>query len=137
MDGVMEHPNGARTDARASGELMWLPACALDDIVPDTGVCALIAGEQVALVRVGVGEHVYAVSNFDPFAQAHVISRGIVGEKAGVPKIASPIYKQTFDLRTGACLEDASVQLATFPVRVMAGRVEVGVAAGASSEVRP
>jgi nitrite reductase (NADH) small subunit len=108
---------------------LWQPACAIDDIVPDTGVCALIAGRQVALVRVGEGEDVYAVSNFDPFSKAYVISRGIVGDRGGVPKIASPIYKQSFDLRTGQCLDDVAVRLATFPVRVVEGRVEVAVPA--------
>ncbi|HEX2676732.1 MAG TPA: nitrite reductase (NAD(P)H) small subunit, partial [Polyangiales bacterium] len=44
---------------------MWIDVCALDDIVPDTGVCALVRGRQVALVR--AGDAVYAVDNFDPF----------------------------------------------------------------------
>ena len=35
-----------------------------------------------------------------------MISRGIVGDRGGVPKIASPIFKQSFDLRTGQCLDD-------------------------------
>ena len=42
-------------------------------------------------------------------------------------KISSPIYKQSFDLRTGVCLEDPSVVLPTYPVRVNAGIVEVNV----------
>ena len=101
----------------------WIDVCALDDIVPDTGVCALVGVRQVALVR--IGDAVHAVDNFDPFSKAYVLSRGIVGDKGGVPKIASPIYKQTFDLRTGACLDDASVSIAVYPARVRDGRVEV------------
>jgi nitrite reductase (NADH) small subunit len=103
----------------------WHPVCDLADIVPDTGVCALIAGEQIAVVRVGEGEDVFAISNFDPFSEAFVLSRGIVGDKGGVAKIASPIYKQSFDLRTGQCLDDAAVALPVWPARVRAGRVEV------------
>jgi nitrite reductase (NADH) small subunit len=101
----------------------WIDVCALDDIVPDTGVCALIGARQVALVR--VGDAVYAVDNFDPFSKAYVLSRGIVGDKGGVPKIASPIYKQTFDLVTGVCLDDPSVSVAVYTVRVRDGRVEL------------
>jgi nitrite reductase (NADH) small subunit len=103
----------------------WQPVCALEDIVPNTGVCALVGDEQVALVRVGSGEDVYAIASFDPFSKAFVLARGIVGDKGGVPKIASPIYKQTFDLRTGVCLDDPSVSVPVWRVRVRDGRVEV------------
>ncbi len=103
----------------------WLAVCELEDIDPDTGVCALVDGQQVAVVRVGEGEDVYAIGNFDPFSKAFVLSRGIVGDRGGVAKIASPIFKQSFDLRTGQCLDDPAVRLASFPVRVVDGRVLV------------
>ena len=97
--------------------------CALEDIVPWTGVCALVGGKQVAIIRTGNG--LFAVGNLDPFSKAFVLSRGIVGDKGGIPKIASPIYKQTFDLRTGRCLEDPRVRVPTYEVRVERGRVLV------------
>jgi NAD(P)H-dependent nitrite reductase small subunit len=76
----------------------------------------------------GGGDVVYAVDNRDPFSGAHVLSRGIVGDKAGVPKVASPVYKQSFDLRTGRCLDDDTVVIAAYPVRVdRGGWVEVEV----------
>ena len=107
----------------------WLDVCALDDITPDTGVAALLGGRQIAIVRVGDGDEVYAVDNFDPFSRAFVISRGIVGDRGGMPKIASPIFKQNFDLRTGQCLDDPGVRLASYPVRVAAGRIQIAAAA--------
>jgi nitrite reductase (NADH) small subunit len=110
----------------------WADICAASDIAPETGVCALVAGRQIALVRTVSGE-LYALDNFDPFARAFVISRGIVGDRAGRPKIASPMYKQSFDLETGRCLDDASVTLETFPVRERGGRVEVLVRACAEA----
>jgi nitrite reductase (NADH) small subunit len=106
-------------------ERVWEEVCALEDIVPNTGVCALVGGEQVAIVRVGRGDEVYALGNFDPFSRAFVLARGIVGDKAGVPKIASPLYKQCFDLRTGRCLDDPAVAVPVWRVRVRDGRVEV------------
>ena len=45
------------------------------------------------------------MSNLDPYSRAHVISRGIVGTRQDAPTVASPMYKQVFDLRTGACLD--------------------------------
>jgi nitrite reductase (NADH) small subunit len=68
-------------------------------------------------------ERLFAVGNYDPFSHAFVIARGIVGDRGGVPKIASPIFKQSFDLATGQCLDDASVQIPTYPIRVRDGRV--------------
>jgi nitrite reductase (NADH) small subunit len=103
----------------------WLDVCALDDITPDTGVAALLGGRQIAIVRVGDGDEVYAVDNFDPFSRAFVISRGIVGDRGGIPKIASPIFKQNFDLRTGQCLDDPTVRLAAYAARVVGGRIQV------------
>ncbi|XYH97436.1 nitrite reductase small subunit NirD [Sorangium sp. So ce1128] len=107
----------------------WVDVCGVEDIIPNTGVCALVGKRQIAVVRVGEGEEIYAISNFDPFSKAFVISRGIVGDKGGVAKIASPIYKQNFDLRTGQCLDDPGVRIPVYPTRIRGGRVEVQVAA--------
>ena len=106
----------------------WHPLCALSDIPANSGVAALVDGTQVAVVRTvdrTGNEAIYALANFDPFSKAMVISRGIVGSKGDTPFIASPIYKQRFDLRSGACLDDASVSLPTFPVKIEGGRVAV------------
>ena len=110
-----------------TGTLTWVDVCAFDALVPDRGVCALVDGRQVAVFRVSPDDELYAVSNHDPFSEANVMSRGIVGSRGDVPKVASPMYKQSFDLRTGLCLDDASVVLAVFPVRERDGRVEVAV----------
>jgi nitrite reductase (NADH) small subunit len=107
--------------------LTWVDVCALDDLEPERGACVLVGPFQIALFRVGATDELYAVSNHDPFSGAYVLSRGIVGSKGEAPKVTSPVYKQGFDLRTGACLDDASVAIATFPVRTVDGRVEVGL----------
>jgi nitrite reductase (NADH) small subunit len=103
----------------------WVDVCAFDDLVAGRGVCALVGEQQVAVFRF-FDDALYAVSNFDPFSKAYVMSRGIVGSKGDVPKVASPIYKQNFDLRTGVCLDDPTVTIDTYPVRVVDGRVQVG-----------
>lgn len=103
----------------------WTTICQLDKILPNTGICALVNGKQVAVFRVGEGMDVYAIDNYDPFSKAYVLSRGIVGDKTGIPKVASPIYKQNFSLLTGECLDDLTVKLSTFLVRVIDGQVQV------------
>jgi len=101
----------------------WITVCNLTDISPDTGVCALYNGEQVALFRWGDSNTVYAINNFDPFGKANVLSRGIVGSVGERPVVASPLYKQHFDLSTGECLEDESVAVKCYEVKVENGVV--------------
>lgn len=103
----------------------WVNVCALNDISPDTGVCASLNGEQVALFRFGGGEEVFALSNHDPFGKANVLSRGIVGSIGERLVVASPLYKQHFDLKTGQCLEDEDVSIATFTVRIESGQIQL------------
>ncbi len=107
--------------------LTWQDVCAFDDLVPDRGACALVDGRQVALFRVSPTDELFALSNHDPFSGANVISRGIVGSKGDVPKVASPMYKQSFDLRTGTCLDDPAVSLPVHLIRERDGRVEVAI----------
>jgi nitrite reductase (NADH) small subunit len=116
---------GAEPFPPAPTASQWQAVCALDDILPDTGAAALIGGRQIAIVRVGEGDEVYALDNLDPFSHACVLARGIVGDRGGVPKIASPIFKQSFDLRTGRCLDDPKVAVAVYAARVRDGVVEV------------
>ena len=100
--------------------------CKLDDIIPETGVCALVGGEQVAIFRTQNGD-VFAMHNFDPFSKANVISRGLLGsceiDGQKVRYVASPMYKQRFDLATGKCLDDERVSLRSYPVKVNHGVV--------------
>lgn len=91
--------------------------CTINDLTPQVGVPALVQGEQVAVFRLKDG-NIYAVSNYDPFSKANVIARGITGNLKGFDVVASPIYKQHFDLRTGQCLEDDSVSIKTYPVKL-------------------
>lgn len=98
----------------------WHEVCRLDDLVLERGAAALVDGEQIALFRVGERE-VLAVQQLDPYSGAQVISRGIVGSRAGATTVASPMYKQVFDLRTGRCLDALGREprdLRTWSVRV-------------------
>ncbi|CDG83596.1 nitrite reductase small subunit NirD [Janthinobacterium agaricidamnosum] len=105
----------------------WTPVCKLDDIVPNTGVCALINGEQVAVFHISDGQQrLFAIDNYDANAGASVLSRGLIGSIGERIVVASPIYKQHFDLLTGECLEAPEHSVATWPVKLENGRVWVG-----------
>ncbi|WP_308222114.1 nitrite reductase small subunit NirD [Microbacterium enclense] len=91
----------ASEEAPASG---WVQVCRVDDLLVERGAAALIGDRQIALFRTYDGR-LYATDQIDPFSGAAIMSRGIVGDRAGAPTVASPMYKQVFDLRTGACLD--------------------------------
>ncbi|BBH17162.1 nitrite reductase small subunit [Nocardioides baekrokdamisoli] len=103
--------------------------CPVDAIDVETGVAALVHGEAVAVFRTYAGD-VFALSNYDPFSHASVLSRGIVGTRTvdgeSVDFVASPIYKEAFDLRTGICLDKPEVSIAAYEVVVREGVVYVG-----------
>lgn len=111
----------------------WTRICALSDILPGAGVCALVGGQQVAVFSVA-GE-VFALGNRDPFTGANVMSRGLTGSyaRAGAAgpkevglKVVSPLLKNAFDLRSGQSLDDPAVWLPVYAARVDGGDLWIG-----------
>ena len=103
----------------------WTTVCEHEALVPDMGVRALVGDRQVAVFRLSGRDDVFAIDALDPFSNAPVLSRGIVGDLRGQLVVASPIYKQHFNLETGQCLEDETVAVRTFDARVIGGHVQV------------
>jgi NAD(P)H-dependent nitrite reductase small subunit len=126
------------TATAAQTTALWLPICPAADLTPDRGVAALVGDEQVAIFLLSpesrAGDdpsgpsdpsEIYAVDNHDPYSGANVIARGLVGSAGDRPIVASPIYKERFDLRDGTCL-DGDRSLRTWAVRIVDGWVEIG-----------
>jgi len=106
----------------------WSPVCSVDDIVPNTGICALVKDRHVAIFNVANAEEgLFAIDNIDPNVQASVLSRGLVGNLGDRIVVASPIYKHHFDLRSGECLEAPENSVSAYAVRVENGAVLVAV----------
>jgi nitrite reductase (NADH) small subunit len=103
----------------------FVAVCPLDRLTADRGAAALVHGKAVAVFALADGT-IHAVDNVDPCSGAGVLSRGIVGDAGGVPTVASPLYKQRFELTTGRCL-DADASISVHQVRVVDGVVEVGL----------
>jgi len=111
----------------AADTLVWTTACAYDYLLPNRGVGVLLpGGAQAALSRLDDGT-LRAVGNIDPFSGAAVISRGIVGDRAGRPTVQSPLKKQAFALDDGSCLDDPAYALPVYATRITdTGDVQVG-----------
>lgn len=122
----------------------FVTICALDDLVVELGVAALLprvdeskAPVQIALFRM-VDDTVYAVQQHDPYADSNVLARGLVGthsdEKLGLtdePVLSSPMYKQVWSLRDGRCLDAQNKEpkdIQAFEARVVDGQVQVAKA---------
>jgi nitrite reductase (NADH) small subunit len=105
----------------------WADICAIDDILPSTGVCALVADRHVAVFRSG-NDQLFAIDNVDPKSGASVLSRGLIGSLGARIVVASPLYKNHFDLVTGECLEAPEHSVRAYRVHVEGGRVRVALA---------
>lgn len=106
---------------------VWTTACRYDFLIPNRGVGVLLPdGDQVALFRLDDGS-LHAIGNIDPFSGAAVMSRGIVGDRAGRATVQSPIKKQAFALDDGSCLDNPEHSLPVYPTRITPdGDVQVG-----------
>ncbi|WP_458526948.1 nitrite reductase small subunit NirD [Onishia taeanensis] len=128
------------TSATAEAPTMtqtWQLLCHKADLVAHSGVAAWIetpkGPAQVAVFYLpadqntpglpGQATELFAVEHHDPFSDANVIARGIIGDIQGEPVVASPIYKQHFRLRDGQCLEDEAVRLRCWSLRFDGERV--------------
>ena len=107
-------------------EPLWLPVCGIADILPGTGGCALLDARHVAVFRVA-DDQLFAIDNIDPRSGASVLSRGLTGNLGDRLVVASPLYKNHFDLRTGECLESPEHSVRTYPVQVHGGLVSVSL----------
>jgi nitrite reductase (NADH) small subunit len=122
---LLENEADPGTQAAVPATDRWIDVCAVDDLTPDRGVCALVDGTAVAVFCCWPDGELFAVGNLDPYSGASVMSRGIVGSIGDRPVVASPIFKHRFDLRSGVSLDDERIALPTFAVQVGSGRVQV------------
>ena len=102
----------------------WNAVCTVDDLVPESGIAVWTEDGPVAVFYL---PHrlpaLFAISHTDPFSGVNVLARGITGDLSGEPVVASPLYKQHFNLKTGVCLEDDSVMVKTYPVLLDGNRI--------------
>ena len=107
----------------------WTAVCPIEELEPGWGETALLAGRQIALIRVST-DLVYAIDARDPHTGAMVMARGIAGSRGDRPTIASPLHKEVYDLRTGEGLSHPQYSVRTYPTRVVAGVLEVALDVG-------
>ncbi len=112
----------------------WTDVGAVEDVPRDGGIAVKHGNVQLAVFHFAARGEWFATQNMCPHKQDMVLARGILGDVAGTPKVACPLHKKTFSLESGECLSGDDFRIATFPVRIEAGRVLVDLPPAESLE---
>ena len=102
----------------------WTHVCPLDDLAEGSGTCARAGGQQVAVFRLP-GGGVRAVQNLCPHKGVPVLFQGLVGDRAGEPKVSCSLHKRSYSLDDGRNLSGEGGRLRTFPAVVRDGAIWV------------
>jgi nitrite reductase (NADH) large subunit len=130
----------ARCDGRTPGEprhdrpTRWVKVGKVSDFPVDGGGAIRYGNSQIAVFRFASRDAWYACQNLCPHKKEMVLSRGILGDQGGVPKVACPLHKKTFSLESGTCLSGEKYQVQVFPVKVEADAVYLDLPAEADLE---
>jgi nitrite reductase (NADH) large subunit len=103
----------------------WVRVGRVEELPVDGGVNFKHGDVQIAVFRFASRNELYATQNMCPHKQDMVLSRGILGDHKGEPKVACPLHKKTFALKTGECLTGEPLHIRTFPVKEVSGEVFV------------
>ncbi|HVJ92389.1 MAG TPA: nitrite reductase large subunit NirB, partial [Labilithrix sp.] len=110
--------NEARMSGEARSTRRFVPVAKVSDVPADSGIAITYGTMQIAIFNLASRGQWYATTNACSHTGASVLSRGIVGDHDGVPMVACPLHKKTFDLQTGACLSKDAPGVMTFAVKI-------------------
>jgi len=105
----------------------WYKAAHVDDFPKNGGVCVKVDGLQIAVFNFTSRNEWFACQNLCPHKLQMILSRGMIGDKNGIPKVACPFHKKTFSLETGENLDGEEYLVKIYPVKVEEGVVYVGL----------
>lgn len=104
----------------------WYKAGVIGDFEKDGGVCVKYNDKQIAVYYFARRGEWYACQNVCPHKMEMVLSRGMIGTQGDEPKVACPLHKKTFSLKTGKGLSDENYEIAVYPVKVENDAVFIG-----------
>ncbi|MCF8715303.1 nitrite reductase small subunit NirD [Joostella atrarenae] len=104
----------------------WFKAGNINDFPKDGGACVKYKSKQIAVYHFARKSAWYACQNLCPHKMEMVLSRGMVGDLSGIPKVACPLHKKTFSLENGENLNGEDYKIATYPVKIENENVYIG-----------
>lgn len=105
---------------------VWFKAAPIDAFPKDGGACVKYKELQIAVFNFERLNKWYACQNLSPEKQEMVLSRGMIGDQNGIPKVACPLHKKTFSLETGENLNGHLPAIAIYPIKTEDGFVYLG-----------
>ncbi|MCK8524075.1 nitrite reductase small subunit NirD [Aquimarina sp. D1M17] len=105
---------------------VWFKAAQVSKFPSNGGACIKYKDKQIAVFNFERKKAWYACQNVCPHKMEMVLSRGMIGDQNGVPKVACPMHKKTFSLENGENLNGDLDPIATYPVKIENGFVYVG-----------
>jgi nitrite reductase (NADH) large subunit len=105
--------------------LSWVQVGKVWDFPADGGAAVKYGRTQLAVFNFASRGEWYASQNMCPHRREFVLSRGLLGDVRGTPKVACPVHKKTFSLESGQCLGGDDLAVRVFPVKVEADDVYV------------
>ncbi len=105
---------------------VWFKAAEVFKFPKNGGACVKYKDKQIAVFNFTREGTWYACQNLCPHKMEMVLSRGMIGEEQGEPKIACPLHKNTWSLKTGKHLNGDLNTLKTYPVKLDNGFVYIG-----------
>ena len=97
----------------------WIPVASLDDFAASDAIAVVVAGKEIAIYLVDGA--VFATANRCTHGDARLCDGFLEHHE-----IECPHHQGRFDVRTGvATAAPAEVGLATWPARIVDGRVEL------------
>lgn len=108
--------------------LQWIRVGDVTDFPENAGGCIKYKSKQVAVFHFERTNTWYACQNLCPHKLEMVLSRGMTGDAAGIPKVSCPLHKKSFSLEDGTNLNGEEYSIATYPVKIDNGNVYIGFA---------
>ena len=105
------------TNVFSRSEKSWVKVGKISDFAPNVGSTILYGDSQLAVFNNAKRGEWYCTQNMCPHKQAFVLSQGIIGDAAGISKVACPLHKKQFSLADGHQL-DGDLAIITFPVKI-------------------
>ncbi|MEI6866070.1 nitrite reductase small subunit NirD [Flavicella sp.] len=104
----------------------WFKTASVDAFPANGGVCVKYKDLQIAVFNFERFGKWYACQNLSPEKNEMVLSRGMLGDYKGTPKIACPLHKKTFSLENGENFNGELAPIAVYPVKIENGFVYLG-----------
>jgi nitrite reductase (NADH) large subunit len=109
----------------AKSEKSWVTVGKVSDFPVNAGATILYGDSQLAVFNNAARGEWYCTQQMCPHKQAFVLSQGIIGDSNGIPKVACPLHKKTFNLQDGELLGEGDLRILTFPVKIEGDSVMV------------